>query len=295
VIGEGVPLWTRDGSWAVGRGRWVVGRETTTTTTTTTVMTSVTSVTSVTRGETRTTRWGGGRGKTMKMKMTTMTVRTGATTMGASDGAEDDGADVGRRRAMAAVVGVASAVATARASGGARAATGVLELTPENFEREVTKNAGAVFVEFYAPWCPYCKRLEPIWNELPSKLEEVGSKTRVARMNVDTYTEYASAYAVTGFPTLMLFENGRPVGAKTGLVDMKMAMRYAGVQDEGILAQFAPEKKLDKVLSGAQIEYVQGQVGAVRKELAGIEDVDSRARALEALQQIESIVGVRTL
>lgn len=197
---------------------------------------------------------------------------------------------------MGAVVGVASVVATVRATGGAaHAATGVLELTPKNFEREVTKNAGAVFVEFYAPWCPYCKRLEPIWNELPSKLEEAGSKTRVARMNVDTYTEYASAYAVTGFPTLMLFENGRPVGAKTGLVDMKMAMRYAGVQDEGILAQFTPEKKLDKVLSGAQIEYVQGQVGAVRKELAGIKDVDSRARALEALQQIESIVGVRTL
>ncbi len=244
-----------------------------------------------TRTRTRATGRDGGRGAVVSSR-----ARTRA--MGTSDGGGDgDGdGDVGRRRAMGAVVGVASVVATVRATGGAaRAATGVLELTPKNFEREVTKNAGAVFVEFYAPWCPYCKRLEPIWNELPSKLEEAGSKTRVARMNVDTYTEYASAYAVTGFPTLMLFENGRPVGAKTGLVDMKMAMRYAGVQDEGILAQFTPEKKLDKVLSGAQIEYVQGQVGAVRKELAGIKDVDSRARALEALQQIESIVGVRTL
>jgi thioredoxin-like negative regulator of GroEL len=182
---------------------------------------------------------------------------------------------------------------------GKKSLRNVVELTPENFKDYISADAkkptSNVFVEFYAPWCPYCKRLEPIWNELPSKLEEAGSKTRVARMNVDTYTEYASAYAVTGFPTLMLFENGRPVGAKTGLVDMKMAMRYAGVQDEGILAQFTPEKKLDKVLSGAQIEYVQGQVGAVREELAGIKDVDSRARALEALQQIESIVGVRTL
>ena len=247
------------------------------------------------RVETRTRTWtramgrDGGRGAVVSSR-----ARTRA--MGTSDGGGDGDGDVGRRRAMGGVLGVASAVATVRATGGAaRAATGVLELTPKNFEREVTKNAGAVFVEFYAPWCPYCKRLEPIWNELPSKLEEAGSKTRVARMNVDTYTEYASAYAVTGFPTLMLFENGRPVGAKTGLVDMKMAMRYAGVQDEGILAQFTPEKKLDKVLSGAQIEYVQGQVGAVREELAGIKDVDSRARALEALQQIESIVGVRTL
>ena len=206
----------------------------------------------------------------------------------------------GLARAIAGGVVMSAAATRARGCETARAARGgttrgVAELTPENFEREVTKSAGAVFVEFYAPWCPYCKRLEPIWEALPEKLEEAGSKTRVARMNVDAYADYASAYAVTGFPTLMLFENGRPVGAKTGLVDMTTAMKYAGVRDEGVLAKFAPEKKLDKILSGAQVEYVQGELGEVRKELGGIRDPASRARALEALQQVESIVGVRAL
>jgi len=211
---------------------------------------------------------------------------------------EDDGDGRSGRRGM--VVGSASlavlaAAMTTRGAGEARAAgDAVLELTPENFEREVVETPGAVFVEFYAPWCPYCKRLEPIWSELPSKLEAAGSKTRVARMNVDTYTDYASAYAVTGFPTLMLFQNGRPVGAKTGLIDMTTAMRYAGVKDESVLSQFAPEKKLDKILSGPQIDYVQAELGAVRAELAGLEP-ESRARALEALQQVEAIVGVRSL
>ena len=220
------------------------------------------------------------------------------------DGATARGGDaVGTRRGLARAIatGVVMRAAATRSSGfeTARAASGggtsVVELTPENFEREVTRREGAVFVEFYAPWCPYCKRLEPIWEELPEKLEEAGSKTRVARMNVDAYADYASAYAVTGFPTLMLFENGRPVGAKTGLVDMTTAMKYAGVRDEGVLAKFAPEKKLDKILSGAQVEYVQGELGEVRKELGGIQDPASRARALEALQQVESIVGVRAL
>ena len=219
------------------------------------------------------------------------------------DGATARGGDKGgtRRglaRAIAGMVVMRAAATRARGFETARAASGtggVAELTPENFEREVTRREGAVFVEFYAPWCPYCKRLEPIWEELPEKLEEAGSKTRVARMNVDAYAEYASAYAVTGFPTLMLFENGRPVGAKTGLVDMTTAMKYAGVRDEGVLAKFAPEKKLDKILSGAQVEYVQGELGEVRKELGGIQDPASRARALEALQQVESIVGVRAL
>jgi hypothetical protein len=43
------------------------------------------------------------------------------------------------------------------------------------------------------------------------------------------------------------------------------------------------------------VEYVQGELGEVRKELGGIQDPASRARALEALQQVESIVGVRAL
>jgi thiol-disulfide isomerase/thioredoxin len=216
---------------------------------------------------------------------------------GDDDGASDAvanaaGVAVGRRRALGAGVAVGFA---ALASGRANAATGgVIELTPENFTKEVEQSKNAVFVEFYAPWCPYCKRLEPIWEELPEKLSAAGSKTRVARMNVDTYTDYAKAYAVTGFPTLMLFENGRPVGAKTGLIDLPTAMKYAGVKDEGVLAQFAPAKQLEKILSGGEIQYINGELGEVRKELEGLSP-DARARALGHLQAVESIVGVRSL
>lgn len=234
-------------------------------------------------------------GKMVRGKMHVV-VRAGETTTATRD--EDGDGRSGRRGMVVGSASLAVLAATAMTTWGAgearAAGDAVLELTPENFEREVVKTPGAVFVEFYAPWCPYCKRLEPIWSELPSKLEAAGSKTRVARMNVDTYTDYASAYAVTGFPTLMLFENGRPVGAKTGLIDMTTAMRYAGVKDESVLSQFAPEKKLDKILSGPQIDYVQAELGEVRKELAGLEP-ESRARALEALQQVEAIVGVRSL
>ena len=96
-----------------------------------------------------------------------------------------------------------------------RDADAVVELTPDNFKSEVeAPGSGRVFVEFYAPWCPFCQRLEPIWNELPSKLAAAGVSTKIARMNVDTYTDYGAAYGVTGFPPLMLFQDGRPVGRR---------------------------------------------------------------------------------
>ena len=222
--------------------------------------------------------------------------RTNATARTTTETTERTNASITRRvvnvNALKSIgVGVVTAMMTS--TNGAKASAGVVELTPENFASEVANARDGVFVEFYAPWCPYCKRLEPIWNELPEKLAQAGSKTRVARMNVDAYADYARAYAVTGFPTLMLFENGRPVGAKTGLIDLPTAMKYAGVKDDA-LAQFEPVKELDKILNAREVQYISGELGEVRKELQGLSP-EARARAFEHLSAVESLVGVRSL
>ena len=62
-------------------------------------------------------------------------------------------------------------------------------------------------------------------ERLVAEAAEANVPTKIARMNVDTFTEYGAAYGVTGFPTLMLFENGAPIGQKTGLATS--ARRFA--------------------------------------------------------------------
>ena len=60
-------------------------------------------------------------------------------------------------------------------------------------------------------------------------------------MNVDTYTDYGAAYGVTGFLTLMLFQDDDPWDNEDGTHDMAQAMKYAGVKDvAGPLAALAP-------------------------------------------------------
>lgn len=171
----------------------------------------------------------------------------------------------------------------------------VVELTPENFKEYVSADAENptpnVFVEFYAPWCPFCQKLEPIWNELPNELRKYGNETTIARMNVDKYTDYARAYGVSGFPTLMLFEAGKPVGAKTGLIDMQTALKYAGVSQAklGLLAGPEKEKALDKVLTKDQVENARKELDIVRKEVSNGLAGESRDKALSALNVVDGV------
>jgi protein disulfide-isomerase A6 len=47
----------------------------------------------------------------------------------------------------------------------------VVVLTDSNFDELVLRSKDIWMVEFYAPWCGHCKKLEPEWNEAASKLK----------------------------------------------------------------------------------------------------------------------------
>merc|ERR1719498_1830761 len=46
---------------------------------------------------------------------------------------------------------------------------GVLIVTGDTFENQVLDSEKDVFVEFYAPWCGHCQKLEPEWNKMTKK------------------------------------------------------------------------------------------------------------------------------
>ena len=40
----------------------------------------------------------------------------------------------------------------------------VKDLSPNSFQNEVVKGKEAWLVDFYAPWCGHCQKLEPHYN-----------------------------------------------------------------------------------------------------------------------------------
>ena len=86
----------------------------------------------------------------------------------------------------------------------------ILTITAENFEKEVLQSALPVLVDFWAPWCVYCRRIEPAVEELA---EDTEGKLVVGKVNVDEQEALAEEYKVEVIPTLMIFKDGKMLGS----------------------------------------------------------------------------------
>nr|XP_061810133.1 protein disulfide-isomerase TMX3-like [Nerophis lumbriciformis] len=61
-------------------------------------------------------------------------------------------------------------------------------------------------VDFYAPWCGHCKKLEPVWHDVGAELKLSGSPVRVGKMDATAYSGMASEFGVRGYPTIKLLK-----------------------------------------------------------------------------------------
>lgn len=82
-----------------------------------------------------------------------------------------------------------------------------------NAFRETIGSPGLTLVEFSAPWCPPCKALLPILEELAQAEDAVS----IYQVNCDDHPALASEFGVMGMPTVFLFRSGEPLEKLVGL------------------------------------------------------------------------------
>ncbi len=91
----------------------------------------------------------------------------------------------------------------------------VLEVTSDNFKKEVLESEKTVLIDFYADWCGPCKKLSPIVEEVAGEEENV----KFVKMNIDNSEDIAIEYQVMSIPTLVVIKNGKEVDRSVGLID----------------------------------------------------------------------------
>ena len=98
-----------------------------------------------------------------------------------------------------------------------------------DFEEKVLQEKLPVLVDFYSDSCVPCKQLSPVLGDLEEEYEE---KIRVYKVNVNYEEALTAEYQVMGAPTLILFQDGKVMGKRSGFVKKADLIEWM----EGLLA-----------------------------------------------------------
>lgn len=82
----------------------------------------------------------------------------------------------------------------------------VFQLVNKSFKKEVLDNDKDVLVKFYQPWCGFCKKLAPIYEELAQKLKD-NKQLRIA--DFDMSVNDFDLYKIEGYPTLLFYKGNK--------------------------------------------------------------------------------------
>ena len=82
-----------------------------------------------------------------------------------------------------------------------------MNMNHEEFNKAM-QNGDVVLVDYWAPWCSYCRRIGPAYDKVA---EQFGDKLQVVKVNIDEEPQLALAEQIEVIPTLVLYRDGKAV------------------------------------------------------------------------------------
>jgi thioredoxin 1 len=79
-------------------------------------------------------------------------------------------------------------------------------VTDSEFESLVLKSDVPVLVDFWATWCPPCRMIAPIVEEIHG---ELGDKVKVMKMDTDENPSTSMSLGIMSIPTVIIFKDGK--------------------------------------------------------------------------------------
>ena len=81
---------------------------------------------------------------------------------------------------------------------------------------EAIKQTPVVLVEFFASWCPHCRKMMPVVDQVKELLD---GSAAVIQLDIDENKELAEQEEVEGIPTFIIYSNGEEQWRHSGEID----------------------------------------------------------------------------
>ena len=79
----------------------------------------------------------------------------------------------------------------------------------EKLYKEAMEGSKPGLIEYWAPWCVYCRRITPAMKQLAERRADL----LIGQVNIDDHPELAKREQIEVIPTLVLYEKGEALGS----------------------------------------------------------------------------------
>ena len=86
----------------------------------------------------------------------------------------------------------------------------VKKIDQQGFDEALMTVGKPIVVDFATEWCPYCKKLKPVLDEIAA---EYGDKVDVYYVDTDEEEALSERYDVMTVPSVFVFLNGEEIGS----------------------------------------------------------------------------------
>lgn len=83
----------------------------------------------------------------------------------------------------------------------------MIELTDENFSKEVIDKGEKVIIDCWANWCGKCKMFKPLFEQAEANHKDY----KFCTLDVDKAPKSATALNITNLPTIVIFDKTKEV------------------------------------------------------------------------------------